>query len=265
MYNNSKLKVKSPMENWYQRRLSEATEIAIEAGMKEDLMGGILAAVVFVLGGSSIYNAAIKAGVSEQEVAEGLQTRELVDQAKSKLESGKLNKPPVTKPISAPSAPLNLFQLASMISNHEGGLIEKPYRDSRGLWTIGIGFNLEDPNANNVLAQAGIKSKAKDIISGKVKLSPQQLQRLFNHSLEIAFNDARKFLPNFDELPSEKKMVVVDMAYNMGYPVLSQFKRFQKALINKDYNEAKKEMKNSRWYNQVKSRGEELVEMMEKS
>jgi len=263
MYNDSRLKVKIPMENWYQRRLSEATEITIEAGMKENLLSGILTAIVFVLGGSSIYSAAMRAGVSEQEVAEGLQNRELVEQAKSKLESGESNKSPFTNPMTVPSSPLNLSQLASMIYRHEGGLVNKPYRDSRGLWTIGVGFNLEDPNTNNILTQAGIRSKARDIISGNVKLSDQQLQRLFNYNLEIAFNDARRFLPNFDELPSEKKMVVVDMAFNMGYPVLSQFKRFQDALKNKNYDEAKKEMKNSRWYGQVRSRGEELVQMME--
>jgi len=32
--------------------------------------------------------------------------------------------------------------------------------------------------------------------------------------------------------------------------------------MNKNYEEAKREMKNSRWYAQVKSRGVELIKMM---
>lgn len=252
------------MENWYERQLMTEGDIIVEAGMKENAISGILASIVFVLTGSSIYNAAIKSRVSEQQVAEALQDRNLVDQAKRLIENQKYptNDAETSKPMIIPNAPLNLSSLANMILRHEGGIIKTPYRDSRGLWTIGVGFNLEDPNAENVLIQSGIKAKPRDIINGNVKLSEQQLKRLFNYSLEIALNDARNFAPNFDELPSNVKMVLVDMSFNLGYPRLNQFRKLKSALAKKDFEEVKKEMQNSRWYSQVKSRGEELVNMI---
>ena len=58
-------------------------------------------------------------------------------------------------------------------------------------------------------------------------------------------------------------MVVGSMQYNLGWPRFSQFKKFWKALEAHDYLRAAEEMIDSRWYRQVKERGERLVSLMQ--
>jgi hypothetical protein len=52
------------------------------------------------------------------------------------------------------------------------------------------------------------------------------------------------------------------MAFNMGEVRLSKFVKFKSALENYDFSNAVKEMKNSKWYSQVKNRGERLVSII---
>ena len=53
------------------------------------------------------------------------------------------------------------------------------------------------------------------------------------------------------------------MAFNVGLPRLRGFKRMWAALENHDYEEAAKEMIDSKWARQVKTRAYTLARMME--
>lgn len=54
------------------------------------------------------------------------------------------------------------------------------------------------------------------------------------------------------------------MMFNLGYPRYSKFKLMIKGIKDKNYDEAAKQMKQSRWYNQVTNRAERLIERMKK-
>ena len=54
------------------------------------------------------------------------------------------------------------------------------------------------------------------------------------------------------------------MMFNLGYPRYSKFKLMIKGIKDKNYNEAAKQMKQSRWYSQVTNRAERLIERMKK-
>ena len=69
--------------------------------------------------------------------------------------------------------------------------------------------------------------------------------------------------PYFSELPEEAQQIIANMMFSMGRPRLSKFKMMKQAVDNRDWKEAAKQMKNSKWYVQVKNRADRLVNRME--
>jgi len=148
-----------------------------------------------------------------------------------------------------------------MIIRHEGK--ENSLYYVNGVPHIGIGFNLTKESAPERLSSLGININ--NILNNKQSLTDEQIMNLFNNDLQIAINDAKHFIPNFNEQPDTVKSILINMAFNMGYPSLSGFEDFRKALINKNYNEAAKEMIDSEWHreNQVGNRSQELITLMQ--
>ena len=114
----------------------------------------------------------------------------------------------------------------------------RAYRDSRGIWTVGIGRNLEHVN-----------------------FSDDEIALMFANDLERADSLARVLVPNFDTLSEARKAVLVNMAFNLG-PRLGQFARFLEAVRLEDFLRAAQEMEDSLWHKQVGARALRLEEAM---
>ena len=145
-----------------------------------------------------------------------------------------------------------------MLSLNEGNK-SRVYKDTAGNRTIGIGFNLEDAGNRKFLKQQGIDIN--ELFAGR-ELTDRETKILYNHSLTQAFKDAQSYDPNFAKRPEAVKMTLVDMAFNLGLTKLNKFVDMKKALMNNDYNMAADEMVKSNWYEQVKSRGPRMVNVM---
>ena len=65
-------------------------------------------------------------------------------------------------------------------------------------------------------------------------------------------------------LQEDKREVLYEMAYQLGVPKLLQFKRMWEALQGKNYEEASKEMLNSKWASQTPNRALKLANIMRK-
>ena len=59
-----------------------------------------------------------------------------------------------------------------------------------------------------------------------------------------------------------RKAVLLDMCFNIGYGGLMKFKKMWIALGERDYAEASRQIKDSKYYTDVKSRGKRNVEIM---
>jgi len=81
MINTSPKKRTNPMTTWY-REAQIIAALEKEAGWKENVQYGIMAAMVAVFFGSGIMNAAKKHNVSEEELSSALRNKDLVNQAK---------------------------------------------------------------------------------------------------------------------------------------------------------------------------------------
>ena len=66
----------------------------------------------------------------------------------------------------------------------------------------------------------------------------------------------------YRHLNDTRKMVLIDMCFNLGMPRLKKFKRMIAAMERIDYTNAAAEMLDSRWARQVGNRAIELADMM---
>lgn len=135
------------------------------------------------------------------------------------------------------TAQVDRNKLAAYITNNEG-YERYPYEDSVGVQTVGIGFNLEE---GFTLAEC------------KAVLMLRQ---------EKFINELRAHIPAFMDVCQIRKIVLIDMAYNLGIVRLSGFKKMLAALDRGDYKLAADEMLDSRYAAQTKGRARRNAFMM---
>lgn len=163
----------------------------------------------------------------------------------------------------AMSSPLlaknNNTLLYQQLARHEG-VRKVMYKDSLGIATVGIGFNVTTPENRRILAKHGITNQ--HLARG---LTEQQVRVLFEESLKQAKVDAKKFLPNLEQHPVNVQNAMIDMAFNLGLTRLMKFTRMRAALFKKDYNAAANEMLSSLWAKQVGNRSTFLANLVRSS
>ena len=121
----------------------------------------------------------------------------------------------------------------NFIRKHEGE-VSTPYKDSRGILTIGVGHNLTH----------GISKAAIDFI--------------FKEDLDRAEEALKNNLPDiYNSLDANRQLVLLDLCFNIGIGGLLKFKKTLNALRNQDYELAAKELLNSAYAKQVPQRAEE--------
>lgn len=124
-----------------------------------------------------------------------------------------------------------------LIEKHEG-FSPTPYRDTTGHWTVGFGTNLS----------AG--------------LSREEAELLLKWELKRDIEEARKIFPEWESLPEPVRLAIVDMIYNLGVAGFLQFKKMIEAIHRRDWEEAARQMEDSLWCRQVKTRCKELAQMV---
>ena len=143
--------------------------------------------------------------------------------------------------------------------SHEG-LRLQVYQDTLGIDTIGIGRNLEDRGiTKEELDWMDIPNMA---IVHTMGITEADAMYLAQNDVQIVEEELVRAHPCVDKLDNVRQLVLMDMAFNMGVPRLCKFKKMWNAIHNKDYANAAKEMLDSRWANQVKSRSTKLANAM---
>jgi lysozyme len=105
--------------------------------------------------------------------------------------------------------------------------------------TVGYGYNLQDNG-----------------------LPEDMAQELLRRELDASQSILALNVKGWDKLSHVRKSVLIDMCYNMGWPALSKFKNMFAAIDAEDFEEAARQMMDSKWYRQVKVRGVKLVQAM---
>lgn len=114
----------------------------------------------------------------------------------------------------------------------------KPYTDTEGNLTIGIGTNLD----------AGITpDEAVYLCTNRIKASDHELWMNFHW---------------YADLSGDRKYALVNMCFNLGLPRFKSFKKMIAALERDDFRSAAKEALDSKWARQVGHRAIEIAEMI---
>ncbi len=119
------------------------------------------------------------------------------------------------------------------------------YRDSKGIATIGYGFNLE-AGATNVLRRVTTKSAA-DLIAKTAFLTEAEAQSLLLLSEYVALKGVSAFFPQFSVVDMPRRVVLTSMVYQMGQFSFGKFRRLIEAVKVKDWDSAVTSMENSKW------------------
>lgn len=147
----------------------------------------------------------------------------------------------------------------SLISGHEGLRLKK-YPDSRGIWTIGRGFNLEAQGARAVCVQAGVDY---DAVMAGAAITLDQANRIFDHQYSATAAEARQAIPGIDGEPDNLGAVVCDMIFELGLAGFLAFHNAIAAMRARNWPAAIAGMRASKWAKQVPSREENDVALLE--
>lgn len=117
---------------------------------------------------------------------------------------------------------VNESRMCDQLILHEG--IElKPYKDSRGIWTVGVGFNLEARSAeyfNSVIGRTALFRRDTGGFTGEV--TREEALKVVQRDIKVYQAAVRTKFPRYDELSEIRQRVVLDLAFNLGYR-LAQF------------------------------------------
>lgn len=133
---------------------------------------------------------------------------------------------------------MNLDLLKGELARDEG--IEfKPYRDTVGKLTIGVGHNLDD-----------------------VPISHAAAMQILEDDIVRTMGELNRVAPFWSSLDDVRQRVLANMAFNLGGDGLAKFVKMLAATKEGDYDRAADEMADSQWARQVGSRAVRLISMM---
>jgi len=133
---------------------------------------------------------------------------------------------------------MNAEQLNKDLKQDEG-LVLKPYRDSVGKLTIGIGRCLDDKG-----------------------ISEEEANCLFKNDVNSTSQELFSTFPWMTELNDVRQNVFLNMAFNMGVQGLAKFKLTLAYVQGGHYEMAAQEMLSSLWAKQVGARAIRLAKEM---
>lgn len=128
--------------------------------------------------------------------------------------------------------------LRDRIIRHEGMRL-KPYLDSRGIETIGIGRNLKDKG-----------------------ISEAEAYILLDNDLQECREEIIKNLPWAESLPTIVYGVLTEMVFQLGIYGVLQFRHTLQALQSGKYSEAADAILSSAWAKQTPERVKELSDIL---
>jgi len=133
---------------------------------------------------------------------------------------------------------MDMVRLRETITRHEGSRLQM-YQDSLGIWTIGVGHNIQEKG-----------------------ISPKVMELMLDEDLEEAISELKRSVSFFSKMPQQVQEALVNLSFNMGIPRLMQFKKTLAYLRNGEFESAADELLDSRYAEQVGRRALEIADMI---
>lgn len=153
--------------------------------------------------------------------------------------------------------------LEQLLTLDEGKRL-KPYQDSRGIWTIGIGHNLQA----NVLPAGLLPPEVPTTYSGCMDhlnangLTENQCDQLFEHDI-VAVAGFLRIFPGFAAVDLVRQKALQDMAFNLGEDAFRGFGMFNSLWGTGRWADAAADLRRTKVYAELTKRYERLARMLE--
>lgn len=154
-----------------------------------------------------------------------------------------------------------MLTIAQMLKFDEG-LRQRVYKCSRGYNTVGIGFNMDDPSARTVWAEANIKESFNLVIKNQQSLSLKSVSDLLYKCIDNIKINAKWVFPEFDSYPEHVQLAVLNMLFQMGPRKLAQFTKTVSLIKEKKFAEASVEALDSSWAKQTPARAKRVTDLL---
>ncbi|HBV7913894.1 MULTISPECIES: glycoside hydrolase family protein [Klebsiella pneumoniae complex] len=118
-----------------------------------------------------------------------------------------------------------------------------PYKDSLGYWTIGFGRLIE--------------GKQSQFTNG---ISVEEANKFLSDDIAIAEKGLASL--NLGLIPSDWKDFLIIMIFQLGLQGVKNFKKMLIAIKAKDYPEAVRQAKDSKWYRQTPNRVNDMISQL---
>ena len=93
-------------------------------------------------------------------------------------------------------------------------------------------------------------------------ITKERSDELLGEDLRTVLNDCGWVFGDFDNLPEEAQLIIANMMFNLGRPRFEKFIKFIAAVEATDWEEAARQMKDSRWHVQLPQRSGRLIDRM---
>ena len=141
-----------------------------------------------------------------------------------------------------------------VITRHEGRET-KVYRDSLGIPTIGVGFNLLRPDAREICEGCGADYDA--LLAGTAILTAAQLDWIYRECAIEALEWLVLLFPAFFSYEQKRQIALLDMGFNLGKTRFLGFRLMISAILAGDWEAASREALHSEWASEVHGRADE--------
>ena len=141
-----------------------------------------------------------------------------------------------------------MVRLKDEVSADEGVVLEV-YLDHLGYPTVGVGHLILEGD-QEYREGTGFK------------INQTRCDELFYQDIKNVLNDCEGHLSEWSTYPEEVKLIVANMAFNLGITRLKKFKMMFSALNEGDWVEASKQGLDSKWAKQVYNRAHRLMDRL---
>lgn len=143
--------------------------------------------------------------------------------------------------------------LRPLLLQHEG-LKLKAYKDTMGIWTIGIGHNIFGNRTSATAVKLNLNEHS--------EITESEAWAIWRDDVSHVMFELRNFHWFYD-LTEIRQAAIVDMLFNLGLRTFLTFHKFLDAMEKEDYERASIEMLASVWASQVGQRAHTLAFMIE--
>lgn len=150
-------------------------------------------------------------------------------------------------------------EVRDMIKANEGVRLAA-YKDSLGILTVGVGFNLQRLDARARCAMHGVNF---DDVKAGCPITMAQCDALLDEDIDACVASLRDLFPKFHDMPVPAQMVLIDMRFQLGAGGLKAFKNTLAAFRSSDWKLAAAGLRTSLAYKQTPRRWERNAAALE--